>query len=893
MSSDQSSSSSDASGIPSSSDTTSGWFKGTDAAKDARDYNNNNNRRGGRPGGRGRGGHGGGRGDRGAARTSDPNNTEGGNGNSSTAPFVRREKRSAAYEARLNRNQDWTPRDRSARGNGGEDRERDPNAPLGEINRPPRERGEDEGKNRKLKMCLLLAYRGTGYKGLQINPGTRTIEGDLENAIFKAGFLTEDNHNDLPKVRWSRAARTDKGVHAAGNVVSLKMTVPDDALMPPEKQAEFDAREAEVRAEIRKLAQQVKDAQPEDFKQELAAYEAADVILPLPSSSNTENAPAMTDSTAESTETAPATAESATRTAPGTVVYIDTIPVRIKVQTPLVRTAVTTVARLKEELSWKHSVLIDAEYASETMCARINAFLPAQVQVLRVDRVSSTFDSKLCATSRTYEYIIPSFAFVPVAQYPPGLHAAMLAAVPPLSETFAAADESARAAAASATSGVVAAAVTAVADSDEIPVVDAREAAAAEAAARAAASAAGPQLALSAATHQIMKLMEKMDAAGASDGGDGEKETVDAFSESAAATARRGGDDLSGYKTDEEAAAGVAAAAAAAEQEEQGEVQSLAEMVRASLAEIGIPACPPELLEYRMSPAERARVDGILKTFIGSQNHHNLTKGRHPRDPSCRRFIDSFVTTGFFYMNGVEFVHMVVHGQSFMLHQIRKMIGYSVALARGTLAPRATEALFTEERIRVPMAPALGLLLDRVHFRTYDLKTTEINSRAVKNKKFHEVRPTMEEQYEATLKQRTEFKEKYVYSELCARELALQSTWMWLHWANDINYWGQPQEDEQHVPRHDRRDMSASRVFKKHSEAAEKLTRVGDTGAEAGAAEAGNAGAGSGSGSGMQYVTVVAGTTATLPSYVTQDADAIAASEAAAATDPTARKIVL
>lgn len=75
----------------------------------------------------------------------------------------------------------------------------------------------------KKKLALVLGYAGTGYSGLQVNPNVETIEKTLEEAIFQAGGISEDNHKDLQKLKWARAARTDKGVHALGNVVSLKI----------------------------------------------------------------------------------------------------------------------------------------------------------------------------------------------------------------------------------------------------------------------------------------------------------------------------------------------------------------------------------------------------------------------------------------------------------------------------------------------------------------------------------------------------------------------------------------------------------------------------------------------------------------------------------------------
>lgn len=58
---------------------------------------------------------------------------------------------------------------------------------------------------------------------MQINPGQETVEKALEEALFRAGGISAENHEMLQKVAWSRAARTDKGVHAAGNVIALKM----------------------------------------------------------------------------------------------------------------------------------------------------------------------------------------------------------------------------------------------------------------------------------------------------------------------------------------------------------------------------------------------------------------------------------------------------------------------------------------------------------------------------------------------------------------------------------------------------------------------------------------------------------------------------------------------
>lgn len=45
-----------------------------------------------------------------------------------------------------------------------------------------------------------------------------TIEHVIETALHKGGFISEANFGSFAKVRWSRASRTDKGVHSLGTV---------------------------------------------------------------------------------------------------------------------------------------------------------------------------------------------------------------------------------------------------------------------------------------------------------------------------------------------------------------------------------------------------------------------------------------------------------------------------------------------------------------------------------------------------------------------------------------------------------------------------------------------------------------------------------------------------
>jgi tRNA pseudouridine(38-40) synthase len=86
-------------------------------------------------------------------------------------------------------------------------------------------------EGRKRKVAMLLAYCGASYQGMQRNPGAITIEGELEQALFRADAIAQCNFGDMRKVDWMRAARTDKGVSAIGQIVSARLVIDPPGLV--------------------------------------------------------------------------------------------------------------------------------------------------------------------------------------------------------------------------------------------------------------------------------------------------------------------------------------------------------------------------------------------------------------------------------------------------------------------------------------------------------------------------------------------------------------------------------------------------------------------------------------------------------------------------------------
>lgn len=70
-----------------------------------------------------------------------------------------------------------------------------------------------------MRVRMLVAYDGTGFRGFALQPGQRTVAGSLTTAIERVV-----RH----PVELTCAGRTDRGVHAWGQVVSLDLTVDTD-----------------------------------------------------------------------------------------------------------------------------------------------------------------------------------------------------------------------------------------------------------------------------------------------------------------------------------------------------------------------------------------------------------------------------------------------------------------------------------------------------------------------------------------------------------------------------------------------------------------------------------------------------------------------------------------
>ncbi|GAA6027765.1 hypothetical protein JCM8097_008023 [Rhodosporidiobolus ruineniae] len=336
---------------------------------------------------------------------------------------------------------------------------------------------EDDKKDRlpKKKVAVLIGYNGLGYKGSQHNPGMPTIEGEFFKAFVAAGAISEDNAVNPQKVSLARAARTDAGVHAAINVISLKMILE------------------------------------------------------------------------------PASKEEGT-----------------------------------------------------TIEEHLNKFLPPTMRVWSVVRVQGSFDPRRLCDHRQYEYTLPTHVFL--GPKPSSPMADML--------------EKQRAAASSSSS------------STDAP--------------------APPPSPIVAAT-QAFWAAQPADSK---------------FSQDVAAK--------KGWRM------------------------------------------PADVLEHARE---------FVKAYEGSHNFYNFTVGKDFRDRSCQRVMKNLTICDPFVVNDTEYVSVTFLGQSFMLHQIRKMIGLFVLAVRSATPSSLVPETFGPSRIHVPKAPGLGLLLVEPQYYEYNKRIVEANSK--------------------------------------------------------------------------------------------------------------------------------------------------------------------
>lgn len=157
---------------------------------------------------------------------------------------------------------------------------------------------------------------------------------------------------------------------------------------------------------------------------------------------------------------------------------------------------------------------------------------------------------------------------------------------------------------------------------------------------------------------------------------------------------------------------------------------------------------------YRVTPARIQQLQAALDMYVGTNNFHNYTIQKKFKDPSAKRHIRSFVVNPTpIQIRDTEWVSLKVHGQSFMMHQIRKMVAMAVLCVRCAVPLDRIKQSYGPTRMSIPKAPGLGLLLERPVFESYSKKAQETFGRE----------PLNFDKYEKEIE---EFKHRQIYTRI-------------------------------------------------------------------------------------------------------------------------------
>lgn len=152
----------------------------------------------------------------------------------------------------------------------------------------------------------------------------------------------------------------------------------------------------------------------------------------------------------------------------------------------------------------------------------------------------------------------------------------------------------------------------------------------------------------------------------------------------------------------------------------------------------------------------------IIKKFEGTHDFHNYTLAKKADSHGTQRFIKSMslekLDRGILEKMYPEkkdtiedYFKITLHGQSFIYHQIRKMVGMAVQLFQEDMDLFVMDNAFLKNKFPIWLAPSEGLLLDRLTFEGYNMRSDI---------------PESLEFEESELAALTEFKHRVIYKEV-------------------------------------------------------------------------------------------------------------------------------
>ena len=147
-----------------------------------------------------------------------------------------------------------------------------------------------------------------------------------------------------------------------------------------------------------------------------------------------------------------------------------------------------------------------------------------------------------------------------------------------------------------------------------------------------------------------------------------------------------------------------------------------------------------------------SKINDLAQLYLGTHSFHNFTRGYRPADRRNDRFITNMkvelverdvverassklhdkedklqenqeASSKDHCNRGMAFVRFTLVGQSFIYHQIRKMVGLIIRICHeGLEGPETVKTAFGKEKFHAFLTPGEGLYLNRMTFDQYNRK---------------------------------------------------------------------------------------------------------------------------------------------------------------------------
>jgi len=216
-------------------------------------------------------------------------------------------------------------------------------------------------------------------------------------------------------------------------------------------------------------------------------------------------------------------------------------------------------------------------------------------------------------------------------------------------------------------------------------------------------------------------------------------------------------------------------------------------------------ALQPLVSTYRATPEDLDRLKRALESFQGTHLFHNYTNGKTGSDASARRYILDFSIMNESTLmidpeSGMEWIPIWITGQSFLLHQIRKMMTVVIDVTRQMANMEVLEnSLSKKTQMLLTIAPAQGLFLDMSYFDSYNRKK-EVQSNTFDRLDWHSKSTDQDDSgHSAAIKRWKKFKEDVVMTHIMREEQKEGNFLKYIYWQEFVvdrsRYWPKPKEN--------------------------------------------------------------------------------------------------